>query len=258
MPAVAALLDTPAALQSLRRTLVPGPPAVVACRSPGGLERAYRSHLLDAVVLGTRALRDVDLASLHARYPAVPVLVYGTFRPDDGKLLRELGAARHVTAVIVAGVDDAVAGDLVRQHTLSRARASALADAPRLLRLTEDIQRRAWARLVAAAGLPVTTAEVAGWLRMSREHLSRQFGAGGAPNLKRVIDLLRVVCASELLASPGYDLRTVADLLRFSTVSHLEVTAKRITGGAASGLAVLGPRGVLGAFLRGGTRSRNR
>lgn len=257
MPAVAALLDTPAALQSLRRTLIPGPPAVLACRSPAGLERAYRGHLLDAVVLGTRVLRSLDLTALHARYPAVPVLVYGTFRPDDGKLLRELEAAPHVTAVIVAGVDDAVAGDLVRRHALSRSRAAALTDAPRLLRLTEPLQRRAWDRLVAMAGTPVTTADVARSLRVSREHLSRQFGAGGAPNLKRVIDLLRIICAAELLASPAYEARDVAELLGFAKPRHLEATARRITRGPVAGLAALGPRGVLGAFLRGGTRSRS-
>ena len=64
-----------------------------------------------------------------------------------------------------------------------------MADAPRILRLSEPLQRRAWDRLVADVERPMRTAALARQLDVSREHLSRQFGAGGAPNLNRVIDL---------------------------------------------------------------------
>ena len=59
----------------------------------------------------------------------------------------------------------------------------------------------------------------------SREHLSRQFAAGGAPNLKRVIDLTRVACAAQLLANPGYTIPIVVRLLHFASSSHLSGTA---------------------------------
>jgi len=256
MSAVAALLDSRAALLMLRRTIAPGPPTVVACRSSAGLGRAYAEHLLDAVVIGVKGLRHPDLSLLRARFPHVPVIVYGPFRPDDGDLLLRLSSSEAVAAIAVEGVDDPVVGDLVRRHSLCRARADALAEAPRLLRLTEVIQRGAWERLVMLAGRAVQTDELAGWLGLSREHLSRQFGAGGAPNLKRVIDLLRIICAAQLLANPGYEVKTVARLLEFATPSHLHAMSRRITGLPASGLAGLGITGVLGTFLRRGMRSR--
>ena len=91
---------------------------------------------------------------------------------------------------------------------------------------------------------------------MSREHLSRQFGAGGATNLKRVIDLTRIACAAQLLANPGYPIPTVVRLLHFASSSHLSGTARRIANVSTGGLGMLGPRGVLQAFARGHTRSR--
>ncbi len=257
MPAVAALLDARAPLATLRRALAPGPARVVACRSPGGLLRAYTTRLLDAVVIGVRATRAIDLAVLRERYPSIPVLAYGAVRPAECAALHAL-LEGPVAAVAVEGVDDAVVGDLVRRHALSRERERALADAPRLLRLGDRVQLDTWQWLVGVAGPPVSTAEAAARLGMSREHLSRQFGAGGAPNLKRVIDLLRVATAAQLLASPGYDPRAVTALLGFASPSHLGAMARRISGSPASRLGALGPRGVLAAFLRTGTRSRSR
>jgi AraC-like DNA-binding protein len=131
-----------------------------------------------------------------------------------------------------------------------------MADAVRVLRLDEDIQQRAWERLVAEVDKPVRTADLARRLNVSREHLSRQFGAGGAPNLKRVIDLTRIAAASQLLRNPGYSARTVVRLLSFSSPTHLNSTSSRIAGVPATGLARLGPRGVLAHFARGKTRSR--
>jgi AraC-like DNA-binding protein len=256
MPAVAALLDSRAALVTLRRTLASAPPSVVACRSVAGLRRAYEAHLLDGIVVGRKRLDDLELDRLRRQFPQIPVVIYGPFRPDDGALLLRLKERDRVAAVAVEGVDDAVVGDLVQRHLLSRTRQSALADAPKLLRLTEPLQREAWAALLSVAGRPVRTEELAAVLGVSREHLSRQFAAGGAPNLKRVIDFLRIVCAAQLLANPGYDLRIVAELLEFGTPSHLHAMSRRIAGVPAGRLAPMGPRGVLLAFTRSGTRSR--
>ena len=256
MPAVAALLDSRAAYTALRRTLLAAPPTVYACRSPDGLRRAYATRLLEAVVVGVRALREVDLPTLRTHFPSVPVVVYGTVRPDDGALALALLGQGTADALVVEGVDDAVVGDLIRRHGASRLRATRLAAAPRLLRLREPLQQAAWRRVVALAGRPVTTEEVADALGVSREHLSRQFAAGGAPNLKRVIDLLRVATAADLLGNPGYNLATVASLLGFGTVSHLHAMARRITGRPAGAVAGAGPEGVLAAFLKVGMRSR--
>jgi AraC-like DNA-binding protein len=236
--------------------LVVGPPALHPCRSFAGLRRAYADRLLDAVLVGSRALRESGLPLLWRQFPRIPVLAYGAFRSDDGSTLLELTERAGVAAILVEGVDDAVAGEVVRRHTLSVTRARALADAPRLLRLREPLQLAAWRHLVATAGPALTTGDVATALGVSREHLSRQFAAGGAPNLKRVIDLLRIVSAAQLLANPGYDPKMAATLLGFATVSHLNGISRRIAGVPASDLGALAPMAVVAAFRRVGMRSR--
>ena len=255
MAAVAALLDSRGALQSLRRTLPRGGPRVVSCRSTTALRRLLHSRLIDAVVLTPHSGLLPEVAELRSRLPGIPVVAYGPFRSDDGGLLLAC-LEQDVAAIAVEGVDDAVVGELVSRHSAAARRRALLSDAPRLLRLTEPLQQAAWKLLVAEVEEPVRTAVLAGRLSVSREHLSRQFGAGGAPNLKRVIDLTRIACAAQLLANPGYTLPTVAALLHFASPGHLTATARRITGVTARALGELGPRGVLAAFVRGKTRVR--
>ena len=92
-------------------------------------------------------------------------------------------------------------------------------------------------------------------LGVSREYLSRQFAAGGAPNLKRVIDLARVAWAADLLGNPGYPVGVVARLLAYASSGHLAAAARRVTGVPPAQLADLGSKGVLSRFVRGHTRS---
>jgi len=112
-------------------------------------------------------------------------------------------------------------------------------------------------QLLASAGLPVRTAEVAQRMGIRREHLSRQFAAGGAPNLKRVIDLLRVITAAQLLANPGYSVADTARLLGFASKAHLGLTVGRIAGVEAAELRRMAPGRVFEAFVRGAMRSRS-
>jgi AraC-like DNA-binding protein len=251
---VAALLESRTAMAALRRTLPRGGPGLVSCRGFANLRRMLESRLVDAVVLALTPAILPELADLRARLPGVPVVVYAPFRPDDGELL--LACRRHAVPVAVEGVDDAVVGEMVSRASVTAERRRALADAPRLLRLTEPLQRSAWGVLLGEVERPLRTSELARRLEVSREHLSRQFGAGGAPNLKRVIDLTRIACAAQLLANPGYSIPTVVRLLHFASPSHLSGTARRIANVPSSGLGPLGPRGVLLAFARGNTRSR--
>ncbi|HEU4697882.1 MAG TPA: AraC family transcriptional regulator [Gemmatimonadales bacterium] len=255
MSVVAALLDSPAALLALRRTLPRGGPRVVACRGLAALHRVLEARLIDAVVLTPQPALLGEIAELGERLPEVPVVGYGAFRADDGELLVAC-VERSVAALAVEGVDDAVVGELVMRASATARRREALADAPRVLRLNEPLQRRAWEVLLAEVETPMPTASLARRLAVSREHLSRQFGAGGAPNLKRVIDLTRIACAAQLLQNPGYTTATAVKVLRFASPSHLNATARRIAGVPARELGALGPRGVLAAFVRGKTRSR--
>ncbi len=255
MPAIAALLESRAALIALRRSLPKGGPHVITCRSPAALHRLLETRLVDAVVLAPQPGLLSDLSDLRTRLPSVPIVAYAAFRPDDGALL--LACRQHAVAwIAVEGVDDPVIGDLVLRSSITAERRRALVDAPRMLRLTEPLQRAAWDVLLGEVERPMRTTTLASRLHISREHLSRQFGAGGAPNLKRVIDLTRIACAAQLLGNPGYAVRTVVRLLHFTSSNHLASTARRIANVPTSGLGKLGPRGVLAAFVRGNTRSR--
>ncbi|MGH7510087.1 MAG: hypothetical protein ACREMZ_11560 [Gemmatimonadales bacterium] len=255
MPAIAALLESRAALLGLRRSLPKGGPSVVTCRTTAALHRLLETRLVDAVVLAPRAGLLPELSHLRDHLPSVPIVAYAPFRPDDGDLL--LACRAHaVAAVVVEGVDDPIVGDLVLRSSLTAERRRALVDAPRVLRLTEPLQQSAWSVLLGEVERPMRTGALASRLRVSREHLSRQFGAGGAPNLKRVIDLTRVACAAQLLGNPGYAVQTVVRVLHFTSSNHLASTARRIANVSIGGLGALGPRGVLAAFVRGNTRSR--
>ena len=118
------------------------------------------------------------------------------------------------------------------------------------------LQRATWRYLVERAGRPVRTAALAQCLRVTREHLSRTFAAGGGPNLKRVIDLVRLLAAAELAKNPGYDVRDVARILGFASSSHLSTTAQRIVGTKPASLTRLRPVDLLERFIRGHGRSR--
>lgn len=227
-----------------------------SCRDVSAVLTLLRRELVDAVVLRMRGAHWTEpVPALRARFPGIPVFGYGVLRADDARLAAA-GVAAGVEGFLVEGVDEPVAGELVAARAASRQREHALADAPRLLRLAEAVQRRAWAVALANAGRRLTTSDVARAVGTSREHLSREFAAGGAPNLKRVIDLARVACAADLLRNPGYDVQTCAHVLRFASPGHLASTARRIAGLQPSDLGRLGPRGVLQRFLRGRTRSR--
>jgi AraC-like DNA-binding protein len=255
MPVVAVVHPDAGTRRSLRRGL-PRHVGLRACRTVGDARRLLQRMVADAVVVDVeRAAGGLESTlALAADYPRVPVFALSAFRPDDGELLDR--CCRGLAGVLVAGVDDAAAGELVSRRGASRARERELADGPRLLRLTEPIQRRAWLEVLARVDAHPTTSDIARIVRRSREHLSREFAAGGAPNLKRVIDLARVACAADLLGNPGYAPATVSAVLGFSSVSRFQAAARRIAGAAPAELARLGPRGVLQRFLRGRTRSR--
>lgn len=243
---------------ALRAPLVAGLPPdlrVRTCRTLDRLEGLLAGALVDAVILPARGDWLAVVADLRQRFPGIPVFGYGAVRADDGERLAHAVAAG-VQDVLVEGVDEPVAGELLSARGASRQRARELADAPRLLRLSEALQRRVWDIALETAGRRLTTSDLARRVGTSREHLSREFAAGGAPNLKRVIDLARVACAADLLRNPGYAVAVCARILGFASAGHLAGTSRRIAGVAPGELGRLGPRGVLQRFLRGRTRSR--
>ena len=182
-------------------------------------------------------------------------MAYTAFRPDDGELLVRCHR-EGIASVAVLGVDDPVVGERVMRVALSRRRRAALAHAPAMLSLVEPLQMAVWDHVITTADRPLRTETLAQAFDVSREHLSRQFAAGGAPNLKRVVDLGRIVCAAQLLENPGYGPGEVAFLLGFSSSSHLSRTAQRVADTNAGRLGHLSADEILGRFVRGHTRSR--
>ena len=255
-PVVATLLRNATARAAFRRAVPRARARVVACRSPAALTRVFATTLADAVVVDPRIAGGVELLErCRAAYPGIPRFAYSAFRPDEAELL-DICVRRARAHPIVEGVEDAVLADLILPRSASAVRLQLLDGAPRLLRLIDPLQERAWREVMRHVGR-IRTTDVAVALGISREHLSRQFGAGGAPNLKRVIDLARAVTAADLLCNPGYTVRTVARILGFASASHLSGAARRVAGVTARGLTTLGPSGVLDAFLGGRTRSRS-
>ena len=254
---IATLLRSPKARTAFRRAMPRGHARVASCRTPAALERLLAGTFADAVVVDPRvpgALPALDRC--RAAYPGIPRFAYSAFRPDEADLVASC-VRRAGAHPIFEGVEDAVLPELILPRTASATRLASLAGAPRLLRLLDPLQERAWLAVMRQVGGRLRTTDIAAELGVSREHLSRQFGAGGAPNLKRVIDLARAVTAADLLANPGYSVRAVARILGFASASHLSGAARRVAGVTARGLSGLGPAGVLGAFLRGRTRSRS-
>lgn len=253
MGPVAALLDGRVALATLRRALPRG--AVLACRGVPQLVRVLETRRLDGVVLGPRVAVGSELAAARRRFPRVPLLVFGGIRPDDGDRIAMLVDGLGAT-VLIEGLDDPVVGDLVKRDTVTARRQAVLRAAPAALRLTEPIQLRAWETLLDWSGGPPAVSTLADRLGLSREHLSRQFAAGGAPNLKRVIDFLQVISAAELLGNPGYRPRAVAGLVGYSSVSHFRAVVRRVVALPVADLARFSAAELLRRFVRMGMRSR--
>jgi len=240
---------------TIRRALPRRGVRMVSCRSIDRVLTVILRELVDAVVVDVRKFGIEGALEIVEDFPGIPVFALSQFRPDDGRLIADCrdGGMR---GILVQGVDDAVVGEVLMANSASRRTRDAIAAAPRLLRLTESLQLRAWNEVLDRVGKPTTTSDIAQSIGHTREYISREFAAGGAPNLKRVIDLVRAAWAADLLNNPGYTVRTVSEILHFSSPSHLTGCARRVAGVAATELADLGPRGVLQRFRRGRTRSR--
>jgi AraC-like DNA-binding protein len=230
---------------------------VVAVRSAEELAATLRSSLTDAVVVDVAAPgADTERAVALAReFPSVPFVGMAPLRASDGPALA--AAAGHDFAdVVVDTVDDGVLRAIIAPLLFSARFAAALWPPPPSLALAAPLQQSAWRCVVARGGRPVRTTELARALGVTREHLSRSFAAAGAPNLKRVIDLVRLLAAAELAKNPGYDVRDVARVLGFASASHLSSTAQRVVGTKPASLARLRAVDLVERFGQGRGRSR--
>lgn len=219
---------------------------------------ALRTTLVDAALvdLGTLTEEGWRAASLAQEFPSVAFFGVAPLRAADGPTLGRC-ATMGFADVLVDGVDDDVTRELVMAASFSARFGAALHNPSPVLGLQHPLQQAAWRVVVSRGGRAVQTAEVAARLGVTREHLSRTFSSHGAPNLKRVIDLVRLIAAAELAKNPGYDIRDVAQVLEFASSSHLASTAQRIVGTKPASLARLRTVDLIERFMHGHDRSRS-
>ena len=231
---------------------------IISTRSADELEAVFRRTLVDAALIDLGAPDD-DIwksAAFAAEFPSAPFFAIMPLRPSDTPTVARCAGLGFID-VVVEGIEDNAARDLVQPHAFSARFRHALAEPPHSLGLTTPLQRTAWEVIIAHSGRPVTTKELATAVGLSREHLSRNFSRPGAPNLKRVIDLVRLIAAAELAKNPGHDIRDIARILDFASSSHLAVTAQRIFGTRPASLARLRTTDLIDRFAQGRTRSRS-
>jgi AraC-like DNA-binding protein len=230
---------------------------IVLTRTYEDFDAAFRTHLVDAAIVDVGGAQEETwrVASRAREYPSAPFFGVAPLRAAEGPALAQC-ASYEFADVLVDGVDDGAARDIVGRLSYSARFARALDEPPRALRLESPIQRSAWRFIVSHAGRPVRTSTLAEVLRVTREHLSRSFAAADAPNLKRIIDLVRIIAAADLAKNPGYDLRDVANILGFASSSHLSSTALRVVGTKPASLARLRTVDLVDRFVKGHGRSR--
>lgn len=231
---------------------------VVTARSAADFADVFRKELVDAAVIDVGSPTDETwhVAALAREFPSAPFFALASLRAAEAPTVAQC-AELEFADVLVEGIDDACARDIVARRGFSARFADALRVPPPALALTTPVQQRAWEYIVSHAGRRVHTVSLAKRLGVTREHLSRTFAAEGAPNLKRVIDLVRLLAAAELAKNPGYDIRDVATVLDFASSSHLSSTAQRVVGTKPASLARLRSVDLIQRFAKGHGRSRS-
>lgn len=257
VPTVLAFTTREKARDLLRRSFTRRRARLHLVRTAEAVGNALRGSLVDAVVVDVCAGGDEAwaAAALARQMPSIPFFALAAPRLADAAVLGRC-AALDVADVLIEGVDDGSLRELVTPLAFTARFATALQGAHSVLGLDAPLQQRAWEYVVSAGGRPVRTNAIADSLGVTREHLSRSFAASGAPNLKRVIDLVRLIAAAELAKNPGYDLAEVAVVLGFASPSHLANTAHRVAGIRAASLTRLRARDLLIRFTQGRSRSR--
>ena len=232
---------------------------LILVRSRSEALEAIRTSVTDAVIVDLSPATDESwgVASLAREFPSIPFFALAPLRPAEAPHVARACTELEFADLLVEGMEDALQRELVLPQTFTVRFAATLRDAADPLGLHSELQRAVWRLIIAHGGRTVRTEAIAAEVQLTREHLSRRFSTAGAPNLKRVIDLARLLAAAELAKNPGYDLPDVARVLGFASASHLSSSCQRVIGVKSSSLARLRPADLLERFAKQG-RGRSR
>lgn len=258
-PAVVAFGARDRARDLLKRSLPRRRGKLTLVRSRAEALAALKDAYTDAVVVDLAQPTDEHwaVAALAREFPSIPFLALGPLRPNEAPHLARACAEFEFADILVEGMEDVVLRELVLPLTFTSRFAGALRGADTAIGLSSDLQRNVWRLVVAHGGRTVRTETIAAAVGLTREHLSRRFSVDGAPNLKRVIDLVRILAAADLAKNPGYDLPDVSRVLGFASASHLSASCQRLIGVKSSSLARLRPGDLVDRFVKQG-RGRSR
>jgi AraC-like DNA-binding protein len=230
-------------------------------RSKADLLDTLHRTMVDTVIVDLAQPSDDqwESAALAREFPSIPFVALAAVRPADAAQLARACAELEFADCVAEGVDEGALREVLLPATFTVRFAAALLGAEERIGLVHDVQRRAWKLIIAHGGRVVRTEAIAESLGLTREHLSRRFAADGAPNLKRVIDLVRLLAASELAKNPGHDYPDIARVLDFASASHLSATCQRLLGVKSTSLARLRPSDLMDRFVKQGRfRSRTK
>jgi AraC-like DNA-binding protein len=231
---------------------------LILCRTAEEVGSAFSKTLVDVAMIDVAAAGDDawKAAGLAAEFPCTAFFGLAGLRAADAPTIARCATLDFVD-VLAEGIDDESLREQMAPSAFTVRFSAALAPAHAVLGLESPVQRRAWKWIVGRGGRPVRTDLLAESLGVTREHLSRSFATAGAPNLKRIIDLVRVIAAAELAKCPGYDPSDVARVLEYASPSHLASTAQRVCGTRSASLARLRTGDIIERFQQGRGRSRS-
>ena len=257
LPIVVALATRDRARDLLKRTLPRRRVRLQLARTAREFRAAFMHGVVDAAIVDVAQPGDDSwaCAALARDFTTVPFFALSPLRVSDGPAVARC-MEQDFAELIVEGMDDAGLSELVLASCFSARFAETLAGAHKVLGLDSALQVSAWRAVVAHGGRLLRTETVAAELHVSREHLSRSFASAGKPNLKRIIDLVRLIAAAELCKNPGYDVTDVSNVLEFASPSHLNSTTQRILGTRSASLARLRTWDLMERFRQGRARSR--
>ncbi|MFL5462845.1 MAG: hypothetical protein ACJ8AC_02235, partial [Gemmatimonadaceae bacterium] len=131
---------------------------IISTRSAEELEDVFRKVLVDAALidLGSPGEDAWKAAAFAAEFPSASFFAIMPLRASDTPAAARCASLGFID-LIVEGIDDNAARDLVQPHAFSTRFRQALGEPPQTLGLTTPLQKSAWEVIVSHSGRPVTT-----------------------------------------------------------------------------------------------------